>query len=554
MPTTILANRYNTLRNNVNLVLGISDISAPNFGYGQGFSTNSVVGSQSVTNVVDADKVTAQDYEDLYIDLIRTRSHQVGAAVAIDEFVVGDYENNPATAEIIEESYISGLESLATSIQTDRLEVDTDNLTITGLPTASSTRLDTYTWSTSISHIFVVTFDTDLERRHFFNAGGQVRISASVDYTGSQAKTVDWQTILNDMGSTSFKANDTVNNAAVGTGSNLGNYDLTNSYQLVYTKDGGAVYARNEYLIYAKEYSTGNATSAIQFKVNFDDGRPNDLTYGIDEPVFGTFTSTVETATPNSQVTINGTAHDAVVIDSPPVGATVRTLSGVITPSYNISGPANVNEGASAALSITTTNVSNSTTLYWSTNAVSGGQPTGSDFTDGVTSGTVTINNNAGTITRTLSNDLTTEGVESFSISLRSGSVSGTILATSGTIAIGDASTTPIAPAPPTPPPAPDPGPAPTEFIFSVSPATDMNFNIPISQGTVSYAYTVTCSSGSGSITVQETSRPSQWNVYVDGVSSPGASTTFSMSAGQSRSVTLGIEPMTTEALLRISP
>ena len=90
MPTTILANRYNTLRNNVNLVLGISDISAPNFGYGQGFSTNSVVGSQSVTNVVDADKVTAQDYEDLYIDLIRTRSHQVGAAVAIDEFVVGD--------------------------------------------------------------------------------------------------------------------------------------------------------------------------------------------------------------------------------------------------------------------------------------------------------------------------------------------------------------------------------------------------------------------------------------------------------------------------------
>lgn len=327
MPTTILANRYNTLRNNVNLVLGISDISAPNFGYGQGFSTNSVVGSRSVTNVVDADKVTAQDYEDLYIDLIRTRSHQVGAAVAIDEFVVGDYENNPATAEIIEESYISGLESLATSIQTDRLEVDTDNLTITGLPTASSTRLDTYTWSTSISHIFVVTFDTDLERRHFFNAGGQVRISASVDYTGSQAKTVDWQTILNDMGSTSFKANDTVNNAAVGTGSNLGNYDLTNSYQLVYTKDGGAVYARNEYLIYAKEYSTGNATSAIQFKVSFVDGLPNNIANGVDEVVYGTFNSTVEIATPNSQIIINGTTHDAVVIDTVPVGTRIRALS-----------------------------------------------------------------------------------------------------------------------------------------------------------------------------------------------------------------------------------
>ena len=206
MPTTILANRYNILRNNVNLILGISDISAPTFGYGQGFITNSVIGSRSVTDVINADKVTAQNYEDLYIDLIRTRSHQVGAAVAIDEFVVGDYETNPETAEIIEESYITGLESLATNIATDKFEIDTDNLTITGLPDASSTRLDTYSWSNTISHIFVVTFDTDLERRHFFNAGGQVRISASVDYTGSQAKTVDWQTILNDMGSTSFKA------------------------------------------------------------------------------------------------------------------------------------------------------------------------------------------------------------------------------------------------------------------------------------------------------------------------------------------------------------
>lgn len=327
MPTTILANRYNILRNNVNLILGISDISAPTFGYGQGFSTNSVIGSRSVTDVINADKVTAQNYEDLYIDLIRTRSHQVGTAVAIDEFVVGDYETNPETADIIEESYITGLESLATNIETDKFEVDSDNLTITGLPSASSTRSDTYTWNNTISHIFIVTFDTDLERRHFFNAGGQVRISASVDYTGSQAKTVDWQTILNDMGSTSFKADNTINNAGVGTGSNIGNYDLSTSYQQLYTKDGGAVYARNEYLIYAKEYATGNSTSAIQFKVDFVDGRPNDLSYGIDEVVFGTFNSTVEIATPNSQIIINGTTHDAVVVDTVPVGTRVRPLS-----------------------------------------------------------------------------------------------------------------------------------------------------------------------------------------------------------------------------------
>jgi len=328
MPTTILASRYNTLRNQVNLVLGVSTAATPDHGYGQSFSTNSVVGTRSLTDPVTANKVSAQDYEDLYIDLIRTRSHQVGSAVSINEFVIGDYETNIATADKIEEAYVLGLESLATNIVTDKLTVFPTNLDISSFPTVSSTRLATAgTWSTIITHIFTVTFNTVLERRHFFNAGGQIRFSASVGYTGSQAKTVDWQSILNAMGSTSFKATQTINNAAVGTGSSIGNYNLTSSYQLVYSRTGGSVYARNRYNVYAAESATGNTTSAITFKVEFEDGRPNDLTYGIDEVVFGTFNSIIETATPNSQITINGTIHDAVIISTVPTGSLVRSLS-----------------------------------------------------------------------------------------------------------------------------------------------------------------------------------------------------------------------------------
>ena len=327
MPVTILAERYNTLRNEVNLVLGVSNSASPTYGYGQPFSTNSVVGSRSANDLVNADKVTAQDYEDLYIDLMRVRSHQVGSSVAIDEFVIGDYEANTETADIIEESYVLGLEALADNITTNKFTVDLNNLTIASLPTASSTRLPTNTWSTIISHIFTITFDTVVERRHYFNAGGEIRLSASVDYTGSQAKTVDWQTILNAMGTISFKATETVNNAGVGSSSSIGNYDLTNSYRLVYSRTGGAVYARNRYNIYAKEYATGNATSAIQFKVDFIDGQPNDRRFGIDEVVYGTFNSNVAYAVPDSQITINGTTHDAVVIDTVPVGTRLRPLS-----------------------------------------------------------------------------------------------------------------------------------------------------------------------------------------------------------------------------------
>ena len=327
MPTTILASRYNNLRDDINLVLGASNSQTPSYGYGQGVSTNGVVGTRSVTEPSNADKVTAQQYEDLYVDIIRCRAHQIGASnVTIDPFVVGDYETNLQDADKIEEVYIQNLETLGTSVMTDRLVVAPINLDLAGSANASSTRPES-TWTVQISHIFTMTWPTIDDRRHFFNAGGEIRMSASVDYTGSQAKTVDWQTILAAMGSTSFKAEETVNNNGIGSGTAIGNYDLTSTYQLIYSRTGGAVYSRNRYNIYAREYTTGDSTSAIQFRVDFDDGQPNNITYGIDEVVYGTFNSNVQTATPNSQVTINGTEYDSVVINTTPIGDNIRALS-----------------------------------------------------------------------------------------------------------------------------------------------------------------------------------------------------------------------------------
>ena len=332
MPTTILASRYNDLRNDVNLVLSQSGASTPTFGYGESTTTNNVAGTRTVSPPSNADKVTAQDYEDLYIDVIRCRAHQIGATnVTIDDFVIGDYDSNPATADTIEEAYILGLETLAADVQTDRFLVDSSNLRLTNVPSANSTRpaAGNIAWNGIITHIFTMTFSNELERRHFFNAGGQIRLSASVDYTGSQAKTVDWQSILNDMGTISFKATETINNASpvVGTGSSIGNYDLNSGYQLIYSRTGGAAYARNEYRIYAQNSATLDGTSQIKFKVEFADGQPNDPSYGIDEVVFGTFNSTVQTATPDGEVIIAGTTYATVLIEDDPVGAIIRALS-----------------------------------------------------------------------------------------------------------------------------------------------------------------------------------------------------------------------------------
>jgi len=69
-----------------------------------------------------------------------------------------------------------------------------------------------------------------------------------------------------------------------------------------------------------------------------------------------------------------------------------------------------------------------------------------SDFNPASLSGTITINSSAGTSSPVIVADTTTEGPEKFVIKLRTGSVSGPVVATSGTITINDTSLDAVVP------------------------------------------------------------------------------------------------------------
>lgn len=103
-----------------------------------------------------------------------------------------------------------------------------------------------------------------------------------------------------------------------------------------------------------------------------------------------------------------------------------------------------INEGQTLTITVTTTDISNGTTLYWTTNTVSG-TITAGDFQDQTLTGSFTISSNSGTISRAIRNDgtnpATFEGTESFTISIRKDSTSGEILATTATVSINDTST-----------------------------------------------------------------------------------------------------------------
>lgn len=113
-------------------------------------------------------------------------------------------------------------------------------------------------------------------------------------------------------------------------------------------------------------------------------------------------------------------------------GGGVGTSTYAVTPSVT-----SVNEGSSVVFTINTQNVIDPSSLYYSIE----GTVDAADFTDNTLTGTFVINNQQGSVTKTLANDTTTEGPQTLIFRVRTGSVTGPIVATASTVTVVDTST-----------------------------------------------------------------------------------------------------------------
>ena len=182
--------------------------------------------------------------------------------------------------------------------------------------------------------------------------------------------------------------------------------------------------ANSTTLYYTLEDSSDFATSSGSFVINSN--------------------SASFTVTPTADTLTEGQETGTIKIRTGSVGGTVVATDTFIindtstSPTYSLTAPTEINEGSSGTVQIATTNVANGTTLYWSVST--GDTPV--DFATGT--GTATINSNAGSFAVLPTADSTTEGDETATVYLRTGSQAGTIVATD-TFIIKDTSTTPVA-------------------------------------------------------------------------------------------------------------
>ena len=114
------------------------------------------------------------------------------------------------------------------------------------------------------------------------------------------------------------------------------------------------------------------------------------------------------------------------------------------SPTYSFqSYSSSIDEANVGAYYIQTTLVSTGTTLYWTINHI-----TTNDYDFGNSSGSFTVSGNIGAFLVATVGDGITEGPETFTISIRTGSITGPIVATSVTITINDTSQSVAATAP----------------------------------------------------------------------------------------------------------
>ena len=110
------------------------------------------------------------------------------------------------------------------------------------------------------------------------------------------------------------------------------------------------------------------------------------------------------------------------------LGSETRTVESSIA-------PRNLTEGTQITVTTTTSGIEDGTTLYYTIRGVLG-TITAADFSDNSLTGTVTINNDSGSFTKTVASDGVIEQGEAFVIDIRADSHSGSLLETTDSVYI----------------------------------------------------------------------------------------------------------------------
>lgn len=183
--SVILDDDYNIFATGNAAGTGDNDTANINTVWGTGTGDKGYGQSNTVSAVSAGSTITATQWSTLLTRMTSIANHQGTSITSI---------SNPSAGDTIE-AY-AALQTNITNLFNNRLDAAANGTDIT----ANGTTTTTSSWDVSATTTKTVTFGSTEEMRHFFNAGGHIRMSFSRSGGTSSDKNTEWTDLLNQVG------------------------------------------------------------------------------------------------------------------------------------------------------------------------------------------------------------------------------------------------------------------------------------------------------------------------------------------------------------------
>lgn len=263
---------YTAIRSNMLTVMGTPT--------GTGTGAAGYLQTTTAPSVAPGDKITAAQWNALRADIITAYTHQTGSAPTLTTV-----DTDTGITKVIHDA----LETTMSTVTTNRFVLGTGQSSLSTASNKTKTN-----WNGTQIHDVQFTWASANEANAFFNSGGTIKVVSSLAYTGTEAKTLDWKTMITDSANVSVNYVSAYKDGGGTLGSisnNDGYYDLTTTEVELFTKGGATPYSENRYRILARSITNG-----VRIRVLYEDNDAGDQTgtgAAVDENVKGTLTSTV---------------------------------------------------------------------------------------------------------------------------------------------------------------------------------------------------------------------------------------------------------------------
>ena len=335
--------------------------------------------------------IRATEINDLRADLLKVLYHQEGSTyntLLVPAAIVSTPGTTPSEVNVPNNGLFTKYESALTQIETNKWKLSSDSsqsTTSTGVVSVRNTD-----WNSEIYHEARSAFSSETSAKHFFNAGGELIVSIAMT-GGTGTKSTTWATLLNSIGTITMNHGfTTVGSGVSPTIYNVGYYNLTSAYTLVFTKQCATPYENNTYSLYA--YKQGQH---VYLKLVLTDAAV--IAGSPDLVVNGTITSTVKS---------RGATGTKVSLPQPTLTTTTElSASTGLTAGYAVLlTPATLAEGSDLTIKIT---AYQGLSTVWYKVVGDGTGIQSADFNDGIIIESKSINPSGDTtFTKTVAHDL----------------------------------------------------------------------------------------------------------------------------------------------------